>query len=185
MEYVGTTIAIISLFLSIYAIRISRTNRGYDLLFKFYEDLRLKNPSQTRKTEDIVLPEPNGEDSPDRLTDTYHSFQAQEQVETKFNLLCYAVLKEQISLESLYTLFAPYLQARMEFWPKHYTHRIGNYPYTVRVIDRCIQKGWLPINQNNKDLDKRRGKIRYWASGAEALYKLQSDISQKADKSTK
>jgi len=181
LEYIGTTIAIVSLFLSIYAVRIGRKNRSYDLLFKFYEDLKLQEPRQAKNIDDIIPPEPNEKDEAERSIDWYNSSSKQEQVETKFNLLCYAVEKGQIPLEALYTLFAPYLQSRMEFWPKHNAHRIGNYPYTVSVIDKCIQKGLLPINKNKGYLDKRRGKLRYWKAGVEALAKINRDLLQKSE----
>jgi len=43
----------------------------------------------------------------------------------------------------------------MEFWPKHNTHRIGNYPYTAWIIDRCIRIGLLPISKNKDYLEGR------------------------------
>jgi len=86
LEYIGTVIAIASLFLSLYAIRIGRKNRSYDLLFKFYEDLKLKEPRQEKNIDDIIPPESSEKDEDERFIDSYNSHVKQEQLETKFNL---------------------------------------------------------------------------------------------------
>ena len=183
--YVGTAIAIISLLLSLYAVRMGRMNRSYDLLFKFYADLRLKEPKQAESIDDIIPPEPEEMDEDERFVRKQNSFFRQEHIETKFNLLCYAVKKRQIPIDDFFALFAPYLQARMEFWPKHNTHRIGNYPYTAWIIDRCIRTGLLPISKNKDYLETRRGKLRHWKDGAEALAEIHQDRLQKSKASSK
>lgn len=179
MVYVGTAIAIVSLLLSLYAVRLGRMNRSYDLLFKFYAELKLKEPKQAQDFDDIIPPEPEEMDEEERIVRTHNIHVEQEHIETKFNLLCYAVVKHQIPIGEFFALFAPFLQARMEFWPKHNVHRIGNYPYTAQVIDRCIRKGMLPINKNSNYSLKRKGKLRYWKAGAEAFAAMHQDILKK------
>ena len=115
MEYVGITIAIVSLFLSIYAVRMGRMNRSYDLLFKFYADLRLKEPKHAESIDDIISPEPGEINEDEEFVRPQNSFFEQEHIEAKFNLLCYAVEKRQIPLDDFFALFANYLQSRMEF----------------------------------------------------------------------
>ncbi len=185
MVYVGTAIAIVSLLLSLYAVRMGRMNRSYDLLFKFYTDLKLKEPKQAEGIDDIIPPDPEEMDEEERFVRMQNSHFKQEHIEAKFNLLCYAVVKRQIPIGDFFVLFAPYLQARMEFWPKHSTHRIGNYPYTARLIDRCIRTGMLPISENKDYSEKRRGKLRYWKDGAKAFAAMHQDVLQKLQAGSK
>ncbi len=180
MEYIGIAIAIVSLLLSLYAVRLGQKNRSYDLLFKFYTDLKLKEPKQADDIEHIVPPSPNEMDEEEQFMRMHNSKVIQENIEAKFNLLCYAVLKHQIPIGEFFTLFAPYLQMRMEFWPRYGTHRIGNYPYTARVIDKCMRKGMLPICKNRNYDKKRRGKLRYWKDGAEAFEEMHQNILEKS-----
>lgn len=185
VEYIGAAIAIVSLFLSIYAVRLGRMNRSYDLLFKFFADLKLKEPKKAECIEDIIPPEPEEMDEEERFIRLHNSQLLQEQIEAKFNLLCYAVVKRQIPVGEFFALFGHYLQARMEFWPMHNIHRIGNYPYTARVIDMCIRIGMLPISKNKDFFEKRRGKLHYWKDGAKAFEAMHQDILQESQAENK
>ena len=176
MEYVSIAIAIISLLLSIYAVRLGRKNRSYDLLFKFYEDLRLNEPKEVTNIDDIIPPEQDELDEDEKYIRGYNSRQKQEGIKAKFNLLCYAIIKRQIPLNEFFVLFGQYLQARMEFWPKFNSYRIGNYPYTSRVIDKCIKTKLLPLRKNKSFMDKRRGKLKNWKDGAAAFNALNDEI---------
>ena len=178
MGYIGTFIAVCSLILSLYAVRLGRTNRAYDLLFKFYSELRLQESETAKTIDDIIPPEPDELDDQERYVRNYNSFFKQESTEAKFNLLCFAVIKRQIALEDFFALFAGYLQGRMEFWPNHNSHRIGNYPYTARVIDACIQKGLLPIKNNKKYLKERCGQLQHWKEGRKALSEMEQRVEQ-------
>ena len=185
MEYIGVAIAIVSLLLSLYAVRLGRMNRSYDLLFKFYADLKLKEPKKAECIEDIIPPEPEEMDEEESFVSMQNSRLKQEHIEAKFNLLCYAVVKRQIPIGEFFALFGPYLQARMEFWPKFNIHRIGNYSYTARVIDMCIRKRMLPISKNKDFSEKRRGKLHYWKDGAEAFEAMRQDMLQKSQAENK
>jgi len=180
VEYVSIVIAIISFLLSLYAVRLGRKNRSYDLLFKFYEDLKLNEPKEVKDIDDIILPEPGDLDMDAECIRNYNSMQKQEHIEVKFNLLCFAVIKRQIPLNEFFALFGQYLQFRMEFWPKSNSHRIGNYPYTSRVIDKCIRMKMLPLNENKDFKDKRRGKLNNWKEGGAALAALDNEMLGKA-----
>jgi hypothetical protein len=179
---VSIAIAVVSLLLSLYAVRLGRKNRSYDLLFKFYTDLKLNEPNDAKGIVDIVPPEYEDLDADERYIRRYNSNQKQEHIEAKFNLLCFAVIKRQIPLDEFFALFGQYLQARMEFWPSIKAHRIGNYPYTSRVIDECIRKKMLPLSQNRDFKDKRHGKLNNWKEGAEAFAALQARILKKHQK---
>ena len=176
MEYVGIAIAIVSLFLSLYAVRLGRKNRSYDLLFKFFADLKLNEPKGAKNIDDIIPPEPEDLSEDEKYIRSYNSRQKQDHIEAKFNLLCFAVIKHQIPLNEFFALFGLYLQARMEFWPKFNSDRIGNYPYTSMVIDRCIRLKLLPLSENKNFMDKRRGKLSNWKEGKDALTALNNRI---------
>lgn len=179
MEYIGIAIAIVSLILSIYAVRLGRKNRSYDLLFKFFEDLKLNKPKEVTDIDEIIPPDPEDLDEDEKYIRSYNSRKKQEHLEAKFNLLCFAVIKGQIPLDEFFALFGPYLQARMEFWPKFNSNRIGNYPYTSRVIDKCIHLKMLPLSENKNFMDKRRGKLSNWQEGKDALVALHNRIFEK------
>lgn len=185
MEYVGAAIAIVSLLLSLYAVRLGRMNRSYDLLFKFYADLKLMEPKQVDCLDDIIPPDPEEMDEDELFVRKQNSRLKQEHIEAKFNLLCYAVLKRQIPISEFFALFGPYLQGRMEFCPKFDPHRIGNYPYTARVIDKCLRLKMLPINENQNFMVKRRGKLNHWKDGAEAFASMQKKLMQKMQADSK
>ncbi|RJP87695.1 MAG: hypothetical protein C4518_11680 [Desulfobacteraceae bacterium] len=182
MQYVSIAIAIVSLLLSLYAVRLGSRNRSYDLLFKFYSDLKLNEPNEVKDISDIIPPEPEDIDEDERYIRDYNCNRKQEHIEAKFNLLCFAVIKGQIPLNEFFALFANYLQARMMFWPRHNTHRIGNYFYTSRVIDKCIRMKLLPLNQNKSFKNKEYGEISRWKDGSKALEEFQKQI--KTDKSS-
>ncbi len=182
MEYIVIAIAIVSLLLSFYAVRLGRKNRSYDLLFKFYTDLRLKEPKETKELSDIIPPESEDLDEDETYIFSYNSFHKQEHVEAKFNLLCFAVIKGQIPFHEFFALFGQYLQARKEWWPKSNSHRIGNYPYTSRVINKCIRMGLLPLNKNLNFKNKRFGKLKHWKEGSMALTALRNEIHSKIPK---
>ena len=182
MEYVGIIIAIVSLLLSIYAVRLGRKNRSYDLLFRFYSDLRLKEPKEAKDIEDIILPEQEDLDEDEKYIRSYNSMQKQEHIEAKFNLLCFAVIKGQIPLNEFFALFGQYLHERMDSWPRFSSHRIGNCPYTSRVIDKCIRLKMLPLTENIYFKKKRRGKLNNWKAGRDAFAELRSEIMGKNGK---
>lgn len=176
MQYASIIIAIFSLILSLFAVRLGRTNRGYDLLFKFYNDLRLREPEEVSSVDDIIPPEFDEIDEDERFIQEYNNHSKREHRESKFNLACYSVIKRQIPLEDFFVLFAGYLQSRMDLWPKMSSCQINDYPYTSQIIDKCIKKGLLPISSNNKYIRDRSGKLRHWEEGINALQETRSKI---------
>jgi hypothetical protein len=170
MQFIGILIACCSLFLSLYAIRLGRKNRSYDLLFKFFADLKIEEHKEATNLDEIIPPEPEEMDEDEYFLRTLNSLSKQNNIDAKFNLLCYAVVKGQIPLRDFFALFAPFLQSRMEFWPKKSVYRIGNYPYTAKIIDKCIGMKLLPLNSGgNARAEKRRRHLMHWKEGANAL----------------
>jgi hypothetical protein len=177
MQFIGITIAVLSLLLSLYAIRLGRKNRSYDLLFKFYTDLKIEEHKDATKIEEIVPPDPEEMDEDEYLLRKLNNFSKQESIEAKFNLLCYAVDKGQIPVKDFFALFAPFLQIRMDLWPQKSVHRIANYPYIARVIDRCIGMKLLPLNAaESARAEKRRKRLMHWKEGASALTVRKSQL---------